>query len=167
MELLTKEALVFFRPVKSKFKSYCRAFMVNKDNMSTKVEQNSDQDHKNQGTCTGLIISQVMTVTRSASLQTASKTEVANSQNPCPTLGDRTDLQRLPEQTKQGLFNESVCTRCTSSSSESELNSWFDIYQEKQMKHKITNAQVELNLPNDDTSLVNGLLTTTLCSTEL
>lgn len=163
MELLTKEALVFFRPVKSKFKSYCKAFMVNKDSMSTNIEENSEQD--DQGTCTGLIISQVTTVTRSASLQTASKTEVANSQNPCPTLGDRTDLQRLPERTKQGLFKESVCTRC--SSSESELNSWFDIYQEKQMQHKITNAQVELNLPNDDTSLVNGLLTTTLCSTEL
>lgn len=168
MELLTKEALVFFRPVKSLFKSYCRAFMINKDSMSTKVEQNSELDDENQGTCTDLIISsRVTTVTRSASLHTASKSEVANSQNPCPTLGDRTDLQRLPEQTKQGLFNESVCTRCTGSSSESELNSWFDIYEEKQMQHKITNAQVELNLPNDDTSLVDGLLTTTLCSTEL
>lgn len=70
--------------------------------MSTKVEQNSELDDKNQGTCTDLIISsQITTVTRSASLQTASKSEVANSQNRCPTLGDRTDLQRLPEQTKQ------------------------------------------------------------------
>ena len=163
MEMLTKEASVFFRPVKSKFKSCCRPFMVNNDSMSTKGAQNRQQDDKDQGICSGLIISQVITVTRSASLQTASKTEGANSQNPCPTLRERTDHQRLQEETKQHLFNETVSTRCTGSSSESNLNSWFDIYQED----KITNAQVKrLNLPNDDTRLVNGLLTTTLCSTE-
>ena len=167
MEMLTKEALVFFRPVKSKFKSCCRPFMVNNDSMATKGAQNRQQDDKDQGICSGLIISQVITVTRSASLQTASKTEGANSQNPCPALRERTDHQRLQEETKQHLFNEAVSTRCTGSSSESKVNSWFDIYQGKQMQHKITNAQVKLNLPNDDTRLVNGLLTTTLCSTEL
>lgn len=167
MGLLTEEALVFFQPVKSKLKSYCRPFMTNNDSMATKVQQNRQQDDKDEGICTGLMISQVITVTRSESRQTALKMEGANIQNPCPTLGERTDQQTSPEETKQGLFTGTVCTRCTDGSSESKLNSWLDIYQQKQMQHKITNAPVKLNLPNDDTRLVNGLLTTTLCSTEL
>lgn len=166
MGLLTKEAVAFFRPVKSKLKSCCRPFMVNNDNMATSVEQNRQQDDKDHSV---QIISQVIAVTRRASLQTASKilTEGTDSQNPCPTLQERTDHQRLPEETKQRLFNETVFTQCTDSRSESKPNSWFNIYQEKQMQHKITNAQVEFKLSDDETRLVNGLLTTTLCSTEL
>lgn len=164
MGLLTKEAALLLRPVKRKFKRCCRPFMVNNKSMSTSAEQNRQQHDKDHS---GLITSQVIAVRRSASLQTASKTEDANRQNPGPTLGERIDHQRLPEETKQRLFNETVCPRWTDSSSDSKQNSWLDCYQEKQIQHKITNAQVELNLSDDETRLVNGLLTTTLCSTEL
>ena len=163
MGLLTKEALAFFRPVKSKLKSCCRPFMVNNDNMAS-VEQNRQQDDKDHST---QIISQVIALTRSASLQTTSKTEGANSQNPCPILQERTDHRRLPEETKQRLFNEICFTQCKDSSSESKPNLCLNIYREKQMQHKITNAQVKLNLSDHETRLVNELLTTTLCSTEL
>ena len=163
MRLLTKEAVVFFRPVKRKLKSCCRPLMVNNDNMAASVEQNRQEDDKDHQ-----LIPQVIAVTSSASLQTASKTEGANRQNPRPTLGERTDHhERLPGETNQHLFNETLCTRWTYSSSESKRNTSFDIYQAKQMQHKITNAQVKVNLSDDETRLVNGLLTTTLCSTEL
>ena len=131
--------------------------------MATNVEQDRQQDDKDHS---GQTISQVIGVRNSASLQTASQREGANSQNPSPTLGERIDHQRLPE-TKKPLFNETVCTWWTDSSCDSKQNSWLDLYQEKQMQQKVTNAQVDVNLSNDETRLVNGLLTTTLCSTEL
>ena len=164
MGLLTKEAVVFFRPVKRKLKRCCRPFNVNNDSMATNVEQDRQQDDKDHR---GQTISQVIGVRSSASLQTASQREGAISQNPSPTLGEKLDHQRLPEETKQRLFNETVCTRWRDSSSDSKQNSWLDLYQQKQMQQKVTHAHVELNLSNDETRLVNGLLTTTLCSTEL
>ena len=164
MGFLTKEAVLFFRPVKRKLKRCCRPFIVNNDSMATNVEQDRQQDDKDHN---GLMTSQVIVVRSSASLQTALKTEGAKSQNLGLTLGERIDHQRLPEETKQRLFNETLRTRWTDSSSDSKQNSWLDLYQEKQMQQKVTNAQVELNLSDDDTRLVNGLLTTTLCSTEL
>ena len=161
MGLLTKEAVVFFGPVKRKFKR-C---MANNDSMATKGEQNRQQDDKDHSR---LIISQVIAVRGPANLQiTASETEGANSQNPGPAFGERIDHQRLLEETERRFFNETVCTRWKDSSSDLKQNSWLDLYQEKQMHHKITNAQDELSLPDDETRLVNGLLTTTLCSTEL
>ena len=164
MGLLTKEAVVFFRPVKRKFKRCCRPSMVNNDSMSTSLEKNRQQDDKDHN---DLIISQVIAERSPASLQTASKAEGASSQNTGPTLGERIDHQRLPEETKQRFLNETVCTRWTDSSSDSKQYPWLDLYQVNQMQHKLTNAQVELNLSGDETRLVNGLLTTTLCSTEL
>jgi len=120
------------------------------------VEQNRQQDDRDHS---AQIISQV--------LQATSKTEGANSQNLFPTPQERTDHERLSGETKQRSFNETVFTQCTDGSSESELNSWYNVCKEKQMQHKITNAQVKLNLSDDETRLINGLLTTTLCSTEL
>jgi len=127
--------------------------MVNNRNMAS-VEQNRQQDDRDHS---AQIISQV--------LQATSKTEGANSQNLFPTPQERTDHERLSRETKQRSFNETVFTQCTDGSSESKLNSC--VCKEKQMQRKITNAQVKLNLSDDETRLVNGLLTTTLCSTEL
>ena len=132
--------------------------------MATNVEQDRQQDDKDHS---GQTISQAIGVRSSTSLQTASQREGAIIQNPSPALGERLDHQRLSEETKQRLFNETVCTRWRDSSSDSKQNLWLDLYQEKQMQQKVTHAHVELKLSNDETRLVNGLLTTTLCSTEL
>lgn len=166
MGLLTKEALDFFVHKKSKFKSCCKNLTKGNDNMASKLEQNKQQDHKDKGITSDIMSQVIITATSKSqkSLQTASQVDDATDFQTPPSLllGERIEQQGLSEETEQNLFNGTFCTRCVDNSSESR----FDIYQERNM-HKITDAQVNLNMNDDDTRLVNGLLTTTLCSTEL
>ncbi|XP_078353276.1 uncharacterized protein LOC144638042 [Oculina patagonica] len=170
MGLLTKEALDFFAHKRITLKNCCKNFMKSNDKMATKLEQDKQQVHKDK-VITSDIVSQVKITATSKSqkcLQTTS--QVGNASlllPPSLLLGERIEQQGLSQETEQNLFNETFCTLCVDNSSESRT--WFDIYQERNMQlhHKITAAQFNLNMSSDDTRLVNGLLTTTLCSTEL
>ncbi|KAJ7386365.1 hypothetical protein OS493_008487 [Desmophyllum pertusum] len=164
MGLIRKEALTFIVAKKSTFKSFYKPFVKSKGKMATEEEKSGQQVDKDEG----IVVSQIIITTGTKSLQTVSEMGGAKIANPCLPLGERIEqniLSLLSEETEQDLFSGTFCTR-----SEATLKTWFDIYQEKQMHHyqKITVAEFKLvNDDNDDTRLVNGLLTTTLCSTEL
>lgn len=167
MGLITKEALTFIVAKKSTFKSFYKPFVKTKGKMATEEEKSGQQVDKDEG----IVVSQIIITTGTKSLQTVSEMGGAKIPNPCLPLGERIEqniLTLLSEETEQDLFRGTQCIRGVDSSSESTL--WVDIYHEKQMHHykKIPVADFKLvNLNSDDTRLVNGLLTTTLCSTEL
>ncbi|KAJ7386364.1 hypothetical protein OS493_008486 [Desmophyllum pertusum] len=138
--------------------------------MATKEDQHKRKIGKDDGIHSDIIL------TRDKSFQISKKCGATlkprrSIQHTCLHFGKRIDQHRLAlisEETEQDLFRGTQCIRGVDSSSESTL--WVDIYHEKQMHHykKIPVADFKLvNLNSDDTRLVNGLLTTTLCSTEL
>lgn len=145
--------------------------------MAAKPEQNRQQVDKDEGISSSDC--QTTIPERKESFQTPQSGGVMNMghrpppsiHNPCRPLGERIGQQRLAIQseaeTEQGVFKGTFCTRCVSSS-ESIEKTLFDVYREEKMKHRISCAQFKLvYLNNTDTRLVDGLLTTTLCSTEL
>lgn len=147
--------------------------------MATKAEQNRKQVDKNEGNSNNTM-SQTIIMERKESSQTSvsgvamvtERRPHPSIHNPCLPFGERTDQQRLPlllsEETERPLFNGMLSTQCEDSSSKSLGKTRFDVHQQEQMLHKISSTDFKLvNLNSDDTRLVDGLLTTTLCSTEL
>lgn len=134
--------------------------------MATKLKRDKKQESKDD-IASDIIMAEVCATRTSRSLQTASEVgNVTDFQTSSLLLGERIDRQKLSEETEQALFNKPFCPRWVDSSTESRLQTGFDIYHERKMQHKITTT-AQVNINSDDTRLVNGLLTTTLCSTEL
>lgn len=141
--------------------------------MAAKPEQNRQQVDKDESISNNDCQSTILA--REESFQTPESGAVMvmgqppNIHNPRLLLTERISQKRHSEETEQGLFKAGIfCTRCVDNSSESIEKTWFNVYQEELMKHKISCAQFKLiYLNNNGTRLVDGLLTTTLCSTEL
>lgn len=176
MGILTKQAY---------FKIYCKLFMRSKVKIPRQSTVTGLVD-KNDGTSSNRTPCKATAniPTRGKCLEDSRRDETSTEQTPplsntshvCPTLEERADQQSLSspsEETSKDFYkNTSQSIRYEKpSSTESQLNwTWFDISESRQMKHSHTittalNQLVELN--KNDTRLVNGLLTTTLCSTEL
>ena len=167
MGLLTKQALDFFVHKKSKCRSCCMNFMKRNGYLAAKQERGKQQDRKHQSISTDIIMGQVSIKTTSKNLRMSPEVGGANDiQTPSLPFEDQINQRRFSEETQQDLIYRTFCTRIDSGS-EVRLQTWFDIHQERKMPHMITASQVNLHMNNDDTRLVNGLLTTTLCSTEL
>lgn len=179
MGLLTKKALdsVSSLPNRKNLKDSFKSLMKYKTKKAARPEQNRQQVNKDEGTSNN--DSQATVSTRKDSLQTPRGVGVMNMghgppsriHSSCLTLSEgmcQKSLNLSSEETEQSLLKGTFSTRCVVSSSESIEETWFDIYQGKQMKQKMSGAQFKLfYFNNNDTRFVDGLLTTTLCSTEL
>ena len=150
--------------------------------MATKVEKNAKQVDNDEGNNNNnFVISQTITAERNESFKTSmsgvaiftERRPLPSIHNTCLPFGERIDQQTwsllLSEETEPDLFNETFCSRCIDSSSKSQGKIRFcDSHRQERMQHKKSSTDFKLvNLNSDDTRLVDGLLTTTLCSTEL
>lgn len=141
--------------------------------MNINKEQRAQDDDKDEDIRKNIILSQFINTSKSVSLQTSSK-EVGHEKisNTSPHKGERKEYQRLPlvsEQKEQSLIRGSFSNEYYHSiSPENRLNMYFDVHRAKKTDQEINKDQFQLiDLNENDTQLVNGLRTTTLCSTEL
>lgn len=149
--------------------------MKSKDKMATKVEQNAKQVGKDEASNNNnFMMSQSATAERKEGLKTSmSGVAIVKGRKPlgtCLPFGGRIDQHRLSllpsEKTEPDLFNETFCSQCVDNSSKSQGKTRFDARRQEQMQICSTDFKL-VNLNSGDTRLVDGLLTTTLCSTEL
>ena len=161
-------------PLKNMFKSW-KFFVKSKDKIMSHGKQNRQEfmTGKDQGISDGVVMFQTI-VSRSLStksLETSQSEAPQDNPNSCLRLEERI-VQRKFSLPSGKVEEELFYTRCVDvSSSDSRLKTCFEpLYLEEQIHRKITSSQFHLiyNLDDhSDTRLVDGLLTTTLCSTEL
>jgi len=148
--------------------------------MATKVKQNANQVDKDEANNNNIFFMSQPTITaeRKEDLKTSmSGVAIVTERKPfqsihsmCLPFGGRIDQHRLSllpsEKTEPDLFNETCCSQCGDNSSKSQGKTRFDARRQEQMQICSTDFKL-VNLNSGDTRLVDGLLTTTLCSTEL
>ena len=168
--LKAEESLVSLATFKNMFKTW-KLSVKSKDKIATQEKQTRQQFvvDKDQDISDNAVMLQTIISRSSKSIGTSQSKVLQNNQNSCLRLEERIVHRKLSlpsGKVEQELFY----SRCVDvSSSETNLN-LFDLYQERHIQEKITFSQFELvyNLnDHSDTRLVDGLLTTTLCSTEL
>lgn len=154
-----------------------------KDKMATKVKQNAKKVDKDEGSNNNnnFVMPQTIITERKEGFKTSmsgvaivtKRRQLPSSHSStCLPVGERTDQNRLSlllsEESEPDLFNKTFCSRCDEGRSKSQGYTRFDAYRQGQMHHKIYSTDFKhVNFNSDDTRLVDGLLTTTLCSTEL
>lgn len=149
--------------------------------METKEKQTAKQVDKDKGNNNN-VKCQTITAERKESFKTStSGVAIATERRPLPIIQDHscclffgkrsvqpTLFLLLSEETEPALFNETFCSRCAKIRSNTQGKTRSDAYRQEKMHHKICSTDLKhVNLNNNDTRVVNGLLTTTLCSTEL
>ena len=150
----------------------CKHLTKRKDKMATKVRQNAKQVDNDEG---NNIVERKESFKTSMSDAVATVTKrrpLPGIHSTCLPFGERTGQHGLSlllsEETERGLFNETFCSRCVESRSKSTGNKSLDAHRQELMQHKKSCTDYRLvDLNSDETRLVDGLLTTTLCSTEL
>ena len=152
--------------------------------MATKVRQNAKQVDNDEGNNNNknFVAPQTIIAERKEGFKTSLsgvaivtyRTPLPSNRNTCPPFGERTDPHRLSlslsdlEETERDFFNETICSQCVESRAKSPGNTRHTRRQElMQHKRSCSTDLRPINLKSDDTRLVDGLLTTTLCSTEL
>ena len=139
--------------------------------MATKVRQNAKQVDNDEG---NNIVERKESFKTSMSDAVATVTKrrpLPGIHSTCLPFGERTGQHGLSlllsEETERDLFNETFCSRCIESRSKSTGNTSLDAHRQELMQHKKSCTEYRLVVNSDETRLVDGLLTTTLCSTEL
>lgn len=174
MEHFTKEILALFVKSTKTLTSSSEFFTNTVKKMNINKEKRAQDEDQDEDISKDIILPQIIITSRGVSFKRSSK-EVEHVVRIChtsPPKGEREDYQRLPlvsEQTKQSLRRGSFSSECIRSiSAETRQNMCFNVHWEKKIGLEISKDQFQLvDLNENDTRLVNGLRTTTLCSTEL
>ena len=159
-------------PFKTMFKTL-KLLVKNKDRIAAREKKNGRQNviDKDQRSNSDIFMYHtIISRTASSSLETSHKKKSQNNSNTCLRVEERIVQRKLSlpcGKVEQELFY----SRCVDvSSSECRHKTLFDLYEEKHTQEKITTSQFQLFealKDHSDTRLEDGLLTTTLCSTEL
>ena len=161
----------------------CKHLTKRKDKMATKVRQNAKQVDNDEGNNNNdsFVVPETIIVERKEGFKPSMSDAVATvtKRRPLPGIhstclpfGERTGQHGLSllltKETERDLFNETFCSRCVESRSKSTGNTSLDAHRQELMQHKKSCTDFRLvDLNSDVTRLVDGLLTTTFCSTEL
>jgi len=150
--------------------------------METKEKQSPKQVDKDEGKNNNKVKCQTIIAERKERFETSmSGVAIVTDCKQFPIIHDhsrwlpfaeRSDQPTLPlslsEETEPALFNETFCSRCAEGRSKTQGKTRSESNRQEEMHHKICSTDFkQVNLNIDDTRMVNGLLTTTLCSTEL
>lgn len=152
--------------------------------MATKAKQNIKQvnnDEGNNNNNYNFVVPENIIAERKECFKTSmsgvailtNRRHLHSIRSTCLPFGEKSDKHRwslsLSEETERDLLNETpVCSRCVESRSKSPGNTRLDGHQQNLMQHKKSCTDFRpVNLNSEDTRLVDGLLTTTFCSTEL
>ena len=152
--------------------------------MATKVRQNAKQVDNDEGNnnnnsfvVPGIIIAgrkEGFKTSMSDAMATVTKRRpLPGIHSTCLPFGERTGHHGLSlllsEEAERDSFNETLGSQCLESRSKSPGNTSIDAHRQELMPaHKKSYTEFRLvDLNSDETRPVDGLLTTTLCSTEL
>lgn len=161
-----EETLGSATPFKTMFKTL-KLLVKNRDRVTVREKKKRQHNaiDKDQRTSSDPIMFQ--TIISRSRLETSQSKTPQNNLNTCLRVEERI-VQRKLSLPCGKVKEEMFYSRCVDvRSSESRHKTLFDLYEEKHTHERITTSQFHALEDHSDTRLVDGLLTTTLCSTEL